>query len=371
MQNPFSAKCFAKTACAMALLCAPMSLLADPFTQVDLVSNVMGMAPTYDPNLKNPWGVAFGATSPFWVSNQGSGTATLYNGAGAIVPLVVTIPAGTPPVTGPTGQVFNSSSGFPVNGKPSSFIFDTLNGTLDAWNSTTGTAAVQTVATPGAVYTGLAQASIGNSTYLYAADSTGQIRVFDSNWTNVTGTTFAGKFVDPNSAKGFVPFNVQSVGSQLFVTYASLTAFGTGLPGGYIDVFDDNGNFVRRFATNGSLYAPWGIVTAPAGFGSYGGDLLVGNFGNGEILVFDPTTGAYLGTIDGTNGQPLVNDFLWSLETRTGGTAIDPNAVYFTAGIDNQQDGLFGEITAVPEPWTLLETASGLVALAMMRLRRR
>ena len=359
----------AKVACAIALMSAPGLLLADSFGQTNLVSDVPGLANVTDPNLKNPWGVSFSTTSPFWVSDQGSGKSTLYNGAGAIVQLVVTIPGGAPP-SGPTGQVNNSSTGFNVNGTPASFIFDTLNGTIAAWNGSAGTNAVQMAATPGAIYTGLAQASSGGSPFLYAADSTGHIHVFDSNWTNVTGTTFAGKFVDPSPQPGFVPFNIQTIGSSLYVTYAQLTPMGTGLPGGYIDVFDTSGNFMKRFTSDGPLFAPWGLTLAPAGFGSFGDDLLVGNFGNGEILVYDPTTGAFVSTINGTNGLPLVNPFLWALETRTAGAGVDLNAVYFTAGINNQADGLFGKIDPVPEPSTLFGTASGLIALALLRLRR-
>ena len=363
---------FMKVACAIALTAAPTHLRADSFTQLNLVSDIPNLANTTDPNLKNPWGVAFSSTSPFWVSNQGSGTATLYDGAGNPSSLVVTIPPGTPPVTGPTGQVFNSSTGFLVNGTPAHFIFDTLNGTIDGWSG--GTSALQTASTPGAVYTGLALNTSGGSTYLYAANSTGNIHVFDSSWADVTGTTFAGKFVDPNPGAGFVPFNIQTVGSNLYVTYAKLTAFGTGLPGGYIDEFDANGNFIKRVATGGDLYAPWGITLAPTGFGSFGNDLLVGNFGNGEILVYDPTTDAFLGTIDGANGQPLINSFLWSLDTRSGGANVNTDALYFTAGINNQQDGLFGEISAapapVPEPATIFGTAFGLTALALFRIRR-
>lgn len=361
---------FATMACAIALISAPKLLLADSFTQVNLVSNVPGLANITDPNLKNPWGVSFSATSPFWVSNQAGGTATLYNGAGTITPLVVSIPPGAPP-SGPTGQVFNAGPGFLVNGTASAFIFDTLNGTLAGWNGSAGTTAVVTATTPGAIYTGLAEATSGGSRYLYAADSTGQIRVFDSNWNNVTGTTFAGKFVDPNPAAGFVPFNVQLIGSNLYVTYASISPKGTGLPGGYIDIFDTSGNFIKRFTTSGPLYAPWGLTLAPAAFGSLSNDLLVGNFGNGEILGYDPTTGAFLGTLDDTHGNPIVNPFLWALETRTGGNSVDLGAVYFTAGIDNQNDGLFGKIDPVPEPTTIVETASGLIALALMKLRRR
>ncbi len=363
---------FAKVVCAISLTSASGFLLADTFTQINLVSDVPGLAVSTDAHLKNPWGVSFTPTSPFWVSNQGSGTSTLYNGAGAIVPLVVTIPPGAHPPTGPTGQVFNNSSGFLVNNAAAAtFIFATLQGTLAAWNGSVGTTAVQEASTPGAIYTGLAQATSAGSPYLYAADSTGHINVFDSNWGNVTGTTFSGKFVDPHPVAGFVPFNIQLVGSALYVTYAALTPMGTGLPGGYIDVFDTAGNFLERFTTGNSLFAPWGLTLAPSTFGSFGNDLLVGNFGNGEILAYDPTTSAFLGTINGEDGNPITNSFLWSLETRVGGAGDNPDAVYFTAGINNQNDGLFGEIVATPEPATILETASGIIALALLRFRRR
>jgi uncharacterized protein (TIGR03118 family) len=351
------------------LTLAPTYLQADSYTQTNLVSSVPGLATTTDPNLINPWGVAFTATSPFWVSNQGSGTSTLYNGAGTPNALIVSIPAGSTPPSGPTGQVANTSgSGFLVGSSSAHFIFDTLNGTIAGWAS--GTTATVEATTPGAIYTGLAFNTAGGSTYLYAANSTGNIQVFNSTWNNVTATTFAGKFVDPSLPAGFVPFNIQTIGSNIYVTYAQLGPGGTALPGGYIDEYDANGNFITRIASGGPLDAPWGIVIAPSGFGAYSNDLLVGNFGNGEILVYDPTTDAYLGTIDGTNGQPLVNDFLWALETRTGGTGDNTNAVYFTAGIDNQQQGLFGEITEVPEPATLLETASGLITLALLKFKR-
>ncbi|WP_348269335.1 TIGR03118 family protein [Edaphobacter paludis] len=328
---------------AIALIAASTYSRADSFTQIDLVSSVPNLANTTDPNLKNPWGVSFSPTSPFWVSNQGSGTATLYDGAGTPQALVVTIPPGTPPVTGPTGQVFNSTTGFLVNGVPAHFIFDTLNGTISGWAA--GTSASVTATTAGAVYTGLALNTSGSSTYLYAANSTGNIHVFNSLWADVTGTTFAGKFVDPNAVAGFVPFNIQTIGSNLYVTYADLTPIGTGLPGGYVDEFDANGNFIKRIATGGALYAPWGMTLAPSGFGSYSDDLLVGNFGNGEILAYDPSTDAYLGTIDGTDSLPLVNPFLWSLETRTGGTNANLDAVYLQLASTTSRTGYLEKLT--------------------------
>ncbi len=368
LQHPCNPN-YAKFACTLLLAVAPKLLLGDPFTQQNLVSDLPGVAAYTDPNLKNPWGVSYSPTGPFWVSNQGSGTSTLYTGSGSIVPLVVSIPGGTPPVTGPTGQVFNGTTGFLLsNGAPAHFIFDTLNGTIDGWNS--GTVAIQKASTTGAVYTGLALANSGSSTFLYAADSSGQVHVFDSTWKDVTGTTFAGKFVDPNPVAGFLPFNVQTVGSNLYVTYAKLNAFGVGQPGGYVDEFSTSGNFIQRVATGGALYAPWGLTLAPSGFGSFSNDLLIGNFGNGEILVYNPLNDAFLGTINGANGQPLVNPFLWALATRTGGTNVNINAVYFTAGINNQQNGLFGSITSVPEPATLVLSGVGALGLVLLAFRR-
>ncbi len=355
-------------ALALGLALIPQLSHAGSFVQTNLVSDVPGLASTTDPNLKNPWGVAFSATSPFWIANQGSGTATLYDGAGTATPLIVTVPAGAPPLTGPTGQVFNSTASFALpNGNPARFIFDTLNGTIAGWNG--GTSAVQVASTPGAIYTGLALANAGSSNYLYAADSTGQIRVFDSAFKPVT--TLPGHFSDPSAIAGYVPFNIRLLGSSLYVTYAQLTPTGTGLPGGYVDVFDTSGNFVKRLASGGPLYAPWGLTLAPAGFGNFGNDLLVGNFGNGEILAYDPATGNYLGTLDGADGKPIVNDFLWDLDFRTGGTNVNTGSLYFTAGINDQADGLFGAITPTPEPRTALFILLGVGALVLFNSRRR
>jgi uncharacterized protein (TIGR03118 family) len=354
------------------LAVSPQRLTADStYSQVNLVSDVPGLATNTDPNLKNPWGVSFAPTSPFWISNQASNTATLYDGAGTPVPLVVSIPPSGFP-TGPTGQVFNGTSSFNLpDGSPAVFLFDTLDGRILGWNGGAGTTAVNVSTIAGAVYTGLAIASSGGANYIYAADNTGHITVFDASFSNVTGTTFAGKFVDPNPVAGFHPFNIQSIGGNLYVTYAALTAQGVGLPGGFVNEFNSSGTFLKRIATNGSLYAPWGITLAPAAFGSFGGDLLIGQFGDGKILVYDPSTDQFLGTINGTNGMPIVNPFLWSLDFRTGGTNVNTNALYFTAGYNNQLDGLFGKIQATPEPGTIALVLSGLSFLGARRLVRR
>jgi uncharacterized protein (TIGR03118 family) len=361
----------ATATCTLALAFAPTFLHADSFTQTNLVSDVPGVAANTDPNLKNPWGVSFSATSPFWTSDQGTGLATLYNAAGVSQGLVVTVPGSAAPPTGPTGQVFSNLAGsFLVGAAPATFIFDNLNGTISGWNGGAGTTAVVERTTPGAIYTGLAQATNSTGTFLYAANSApgGGINVFSSTWApaNLSGT-----FTDPSLPANLVPFNIQNIGGNLYVTYASLGPGGTPMPGGVVDEYDANGNFIKRIATGGPLSAPWGIVLAPSNFGSFSNDLLIGNFGNGEILAYDATTDLFLGTLNGANGQPLVNSFLWALETRAGVNGFDPNAVYFSAGINNQADGLFGAITVItPEPATIFGTATGLIALALSRVKR-
>jgi uncharacterized protein (TIGR03118 family) len=363
----------ATAACTIALALAPTLLHADTFTQVNLVSNVPGLAAVTDPNLVNPWGLANSATSPFWVSNQGTGTATLYTGTGTPQALVVSIPGSGMGPTGPTGQVFNSgpATGFLVNGAKATFIFDTLNGTIAAWNAGAGTVAQIEVNSPGAIFTGLTQATVAGNSYLYAANSTGNIQIFDSSWHDTTNTgIFFGKFADPSGKTGFVPFNIQQIGVNLYVTYAQLGPGGVPMPGGYVVEYDANGNFIKEITT-GPLSAPWGITIAPSGFGAFSNDLLVGNFGSGTILAYDPNTDAYLGTLTDLNGQPIVNDHLWALETRTGGTGVNTSGVYFTAGIHGEEDGLFGVITEVPEPATILGTATGLLAFVTMKIRSR
>ncbi len=345
-----------------AALCVLISLslaspaMAGPFgyTQTNLASDVPNLAANTDPNLRNPWGMSYSATSPFWVSDQAATLATLYNAAGAPQPLVVA----TPPSPGPgaTGQVFVGGQGFAMmnSGGSATFAFATLAGTIDAWNS--GTSAVVQVSTPGAVYTGLAVAN----GQLYAANtSSNRIDVFSNSF---APTTTSGTFVDPNVPAGFTPYNIQNIGGLLYVEYAN-----RGNPGGFIGVFDANGNFIRHLSDS-HLDSPWGVTLAPAGFGDFAGDLLVGNFGNGMINAFNPLTGLYLGTVSDANGNPLVNFGLWAIGFRAPGSTFDPNALYFTAGINGEVDGLFGSIspTTVPEPATL-----GLVGLGALLLARR
>jgi uncharacterized protein (TIGR03118 family) len=346
---------------------ASASFGATTYYQTNLVSDIPGLANFTDPNLQDPWGVAFSPTSPIWVSDRASGVSTVYNGLGVPSSLVVTVPPGAP--AGPTGQVFAGGTAFRLNGNPVPFIFDTLGGTIAAWNA--GTVATVVSNTPGANYTGLA---IANNT-LYAASfaSNGGIKVFDSNF---APSTVPGGFNDPNLPSGYAPFNIQELNGKLYVEYAKVTpGVPVALPGGggYVDIFDTNGNLLQRLVSNGSLDAPWGVAIAPSGFGAFGGATLVGNFGNGEINAFDPTTGAFLGAITGLDGKPIANEGLWAIafDLPNGAPgALDPNALYFTAGLNRGKDGLFGTIQVTPEPaaWALM--ALGLITCAMLRLRR-
>jgi uncharacterized protein (TIGR03118 family) len=361
----------------IALLFSAQSLvlLASPFGQTNLVSNVPGLAATLDANLKNPWGMSFSGTSPIWVSNQGSNNSTLYTGTGVPQALVVTVPPTSPPPTGPTGTVFNSAGAgnflSPANGAASNFIFATLAGSIDAWNGSNGTTASVVASTAGAVYTGLAIGNNGSNNFLYAANfAGGRIDVFNSSF---APTTLAGSFTDPNLPAGYVPYNVQNLNGKLYVEYATVNpvtheaAVGAGL--GIVDLFDANGNFLQRLASNGSLNAPWGIAIAPAGFGEFGGDVLVGNFGDGKINAFNPVSGNWLGVLTDSSGNPIVNDGLWGIAF--GNSSANPNALYFSAGINDEADGLFGEIQAVPEPAAAALLGLGCLGMAVIARRRR
>ena len=353
------------------------------FIQTNLVSDIASLAPIPDANLKNPWGMSFSSGSPIWVSNQGSGTSTLYNPLGSPVKqtLVVTIPtAGNGPPTGPTGQVFNSTTSDFMIPAPGSttvkavFLFTTLDGTLQGWNpgSNAGLHASEPVMTdPHAVFTGLALANSGGSNYLYAADATGSIHVFDSKFKEVTGTIFASKFVDPNPVAGFTPYNIQKLGGNLFVTYAAATNTGAPLPGGYVDEFDTAGNFIERIATNGPLNAPWGLAIAPGGFLPFSGDLLIGNLFDSKINAYNLTTPTptFEGSITVNTGfaSPVG---LWAIAFGNGKTG-NPEDLYFTAGVNDQKDGLFGFISSTPEPDSFTLLCVGLAALAGYGLYRR
>ena len=325
------------------------------YNQVNLVSDGAALAAHIDPNLKNPWGVAFGPTGPFWVSDNRTGLATLYNGSGVPSALVVTIPppgGGTPP-SSPTGIVFNGTSGF----LGALFLFATEDGTISGWSS--GTSAILRVdnSASGAVYKGLAPGNNGFGNFLYATNfSANRIDVFDTNFSPVL---LGGTFTDPSIPAGFAPFGIQNISGFLFVTYAKQgPVTGDDVPGpgnGFVDVFNANGIFLKRLVSAGVLNSPWGVAQAPANFGDLSGALLVGNFGDGKINGFNPITGALLGTLNDGVGNPIVVQGLWGLLFGHGGEGGAPDELFFTAGIpgpDSIEDhGLFGKFTALlPAP---------------------
>jgi uncharacterized protein (TIGR03118 family) len=349
---------------------------ANSFIQTNLVSDIPGMAKTTDPNLVNPWGVSENSMSPFWVSDNGAGVSTLYNSAGTPVPvppLVVTIPGPGGGMGAPTGQIFSGTSNF--NGDL--FIFATENGSIDGWRGALGTTAEILSSSPaGAVYKGLATGMIGGNQYLYATD-------FHNNRINVLPGTGApalpGNFTDPNLPAGYAPFNIETINGQLYVTYALQDAAKhddvAGPGNGFVNVFNLDGTFVKRLVSNGALNSPWGMAVAPSGFGSFGNDLLIGNFGDGTINVYDPVTGTWLATLDGSNGKPLINLGLWDLTFGNGGNGGSKSDLFFTAGIPGdgmvEDHGLFGSIGPTPEPGTFALFGSGLLGLVGYMRRKK
>jgi uncharacterized protein (TIGR03118 family) len=323
------------------------------FLQTNLVSDIPGLAQITDPNLVNPWGVSLSAKSPFWVSNQATNTSTLYAVTHAGVSkfsLTVNIPTTESGPQGPTGQVNNNTKAFVLNGKPAAFIFANLNGEISAWNG--GGTATMKWTTPGAVYTGLAIATDPTGSYLYAAnDSQGTIDVFDGTF--MPHDFGPGSFVDPKLPAGLAPFDVANLAGNIYVTYAPIghQAQATAHPGqGAVAEFTTNGTFVQQLISGNRLASPWGLAMAPASFGQFGGDLLVGNFAYGfsSINAFNPTNGVYQGTITDTNGNPILNPGLWSLTFGNGVNGGDPNTLYFTAGINGETAGLFGSLAPIP-----------------------
>jgi uncharacterized protein (TIGR03118 family) len=350
----------------------PVVVHAAPYVQTDLVSDISGLAAFTDPSLINPWGVAHSPTSPFWISDQATNLATLYNASGVKQGLVVSIPTTASGPQGPTGQVFNNTPSFPVLGTRAIFIFANLNGTISAWNG--GTVAQVQASTPGAVYTGLAIAGNSAATAtLYAANGAqNRIDVFNGTFAPISTP---GGFVDPNLPAGLVPFNVQNINGNIYVTYAPAgrPAQISALPGmGAVAEFDTSGNFLKQLIAGSQLASPWGITLAPLGFGPLGGDLLVGNFSfaASEINAFDPITGAFLGTIPIDTGSASPGG-LWSLVFGNTGSNGDPNTLFFTDGINGERDGLFGSIQAVPEPSTWAMMILGFTGIGFMAYRRK
>jgi uncharacterized protein (TIGR03118 family) len=317
---------------------------ANNYLQHNLVSVGSGSADHSDPSLVNPWGIAFSSSGPFWIANQGSAVASIYNSAGAASSAAVSVP------TQPTGIVQNSTSDFPIApGVPASFLFASAAGTLSGWSSGTGAVVKIDRSTSGAIYTGLARASYATGSALYAVNfHAGAVEVYDGNF-NLLSTS--GSFQDPSIPAGFVPYNIWATGNKLYVTFAQQNSAKSGpvvAPGsGYVDLFDVNGSLVQQVAAGGSLNAPWGLAIASAKFGDFAGALLVGNFGDGAINAFDVTNSRSLGTLANVIGQTLSVPGLRALAVGNGGSAGDSSAIYFTAAASNSQ-GLFGSLQAAP-----------------------
>ncbi len=311
---------------------------------VRLVADSAGLGATaLDTNLRNPWGLAFNATGTMWVSDNRSGKSTLYKADGTILTLVVSIPTASTATGGsPTGIVFNPTSSFII---PSStkalWIFAGNDGTISAWNATTGNARlVANRSASGATYKGLALAANGGANFLFATNfKSNGVDVFDSTF------TFVKTFTDAGMPAGFAPFGIAVIGGQLYVTYARQKAPGdtsdlAGSGNGYVDVFTTGGTLVKRLASNGPLDSPWGVAQAPAGFGTLAGDILVGNFGDGRVSAYD-TSGVFMGQLADTSGAPIVLDGLWGL---VPGPAAGPPLLFFTAGPDGGRHGLLGTL---------------------------
>jgi uncharacterized protein (TIGR03118 family) len=324
------------------------------YQQVNLVSDLPGVAILQDTNLVNAWGMSFSTTSPFWISDNGSGLSTLYavtydtNGMVQVAKgdLEVTIPG----EGNVTGQLFNGTGEFNTN----RFIFASEDGTISGWRGALGTAAEVLATRSGAVYKGIAMIATANGPVLLAANfAEGTLDAYDTN------LSLMAQYADPTAPAGYAPFNVQSLNGMVFVTFAKQDAANEDdVPGpghGLIDVFNPQTGTFHRFATGkdagGKLKeidSPWGLALSPADFGGHGDQLLVGNFGSGTIMSFD-ADGKFRGLLEGHHKKPIVIEGLWGLAFGNGGLAGRPGTLYFTAGPEGESHGLFGAIDLVRE----------------------
>ena len=326
-----------------ALLVLALSLASIPalaqYTATTLVKNT---GKTGDKQLINPWGLVYGPGGPFWLSDQGSGLSTLYDGTGVKQSLIVTIPPASGTVLGsPTGIVFNGSQEFKILTWTSAFLFATLDGTISGWSHFDPSTALIGVnnSASGAVYTGLAITNKPSSNFLYAAD-------FANNKVDVYNGTFkfVNSFTDTNLPAGFAPFGIQDINGQVYVTFAATN----GAAGGYIDIFNEDGTFVKTLIHGKPLNQPWGFAVAPSNFGALSNTLLISNNTNsGTINGFNPTTGAFVGTVKTAAGKAIHINQLWGIEFG-GGTPANGNTnqLFYTAGPKNNLNGLFGVINA-------------------------
>jgi uncharacterized protein (TIGR03118 family) len=337
---------------AIVMTVAASAAVDNAYTEHPLVADVPGEAQTTDANLVNAWGLAAGPTTPWWVVDNETDKSTVYNGSLGAPALLTVDVAG-----GPTGIVFHNATTDPSNfvlptGGAARFIFASEDGVLRGWNPGGGaTAQVPTQdSVADASYKGLAIGQTASGPRLYAADfHNAQVSVFDGSWHLVANPGFT----DPGLPEGYAPFGIQTIGSSVFVAYAKRDEeeedeeeAGQGL--GFVDEYDTSGNLLGRVAQHGQLNAPWGIALAPASFGRFGGDLLVGNFGDGQINAYRNVGGKFehAGELRGADGKPLAIDGLWALQFGNDGAAGSSGTLFFTAGPEEETHGLFGSITA-------------------------
>jgi uncharacterized protein (TIGR03118 family) len=344
-----------------AVVLSPVTSFAQQYQVTGLVSNPSQPNVKFtDPNLGNTWGIARSSTTVWWLSNKAKGVATLVDQNGVAQPLVVTIPHSQQSAIGsPTGIVSNGSTDFEVEpGKPAKFIFASFDGTISGWNPQANpTNAITKVwATPGSVLTGATVAEVFGKRFLYVTDvNAGKIKVFDSYFRPVGSP--GGAFQDELLPSNFVPFNVQNIGGNLYITFAqqnqakNFVNSGSGL--GAVDVFSPDGALLHRLETGALLNAPWGVVLAPSDFGSFSHSVLVGQFGSGEILAFDAVSGIFQGTLKDQNNKVIVLPGIWGIAFGAGNAnSGGPNELYFNESIDKGQGGLFGEIVPIASDLT-------------------
>jgi uncharacterized protein (TIGR03118 family) len=331
---------------------APKPTPAPSYTLRDLTSDGTVRATVVDHHLINPWGMAFAPGTFIWLSDNNAGVSTLYGATGHVEPLVVRIPLplGKKGLSAPTGIVVNANGATFGGGL---FIFDTEDGTISRWSEADGTSAVLEVNNAGkAVYKGLALGSNAGGDLLFATNIfAGTVDVFDKDFNQVT---VPGNFDDPTIPSGFAPFGVANINGDLYVSYALQDATKEndqpGPGNGFVDIFDTNGNLIRRLISNGPLNSPWGMALAPSNFGPLSNKLLVGNFGDGAINAFDPDTGLLVGQPRDSKGMPIVVNGLWSLVFGDGSDGRPRNSLYFSAGPSHENHGVFGEVRLRSDP---------------------
>lgn len=337
---------------AFAVLTAPSARAVQPnaYVVTPLVSNIAMPGVTTDAHLVNGWGLVAGPTTPWWVSDNGADLSTLYAANGTKLALEVAVPGA------PTGIVFNGNASlFPVGSTNAGarFIFSTESGRIFGWAQALGPVAEMKANSSAAhaIYKGLAIATTAAGTRIYATDfANARVDVFSSAWTPVSTS---GGFADPGLPAGYAPFGIQTIGARIFVTFAKQGPSGDDVGGvslGFVDAFDADGNLLARVASRGMLNAPWGLAMAPESFGVFGGDLLVGNFGDGHILAYRELSNgrfAYMGALQAADGRFIEIDGLWALQFGHGAPNNGPvDTLFFTAGPNDEADGLFGSITA-------------------------